>query len=33
MIGLDAPESTTTRYGYAECFGKEAANHLTHLLN
>lgn len=33
MIGLDAPESTTTRYGYAECFGKEAANHLAHLLN
>lgn len=32
MIGLDAPESTTMRYGYAECFGKEAANHLKLLL-
>lgn len=32
MIGLDAPESTTMRYGYAECFGKESANHLKLLL-
>ena len=32
MIGLDAPESTTMRYGYAECFGKEAAGHLKSLL-
>ncbi|MDO4713844.1 MAG: thermonuclease family protein [bacterium] len=32
MIGLDAPESTTMRYGYAECFGKEAADHLKTLV-
>lgn len=32
MIGLDAPESTTMRYGYAECFGKESANHLKTLV-
>lgn len=32
MIWLDAPESTTMRYGYAECFGKEAANHLKKLI-
>lgn len=33
MIGLDAPESTTTRYWYTECFGKEATTHLTQLLS
>ena len=32
MIGIDAPESNTTRYGYAECFGKEAKGHLEELL-
>ena len=32
MIGIDAPESNTTRYGYAECFGKEAKTHLEELL-
>lgn len=32
MIGLDAPESTTSRYGYTECFGKEASEHLKMLL-
>lgn len=32
MIGLDAPESTTTRYGYVECFGEEAKKHLEELL-
>lgn len=33
MIGLDAPESTTTRYGHMECFWKEASNHLAQLLS
>ena len=33
MIGLDAPEKSTTRYWYSECFWKEAANHLTELLS
>ena len=33
MIGLDAPEKSTTRYWYSECFWKEAANHLTQLLS
>lgn len=32
MIGIDAPESTTTRYGYVECFGKEARTHLQTLI-
>lgn len=32
MIGLDAPESNTSRYGYIECFGKEASDHLKTLL-
>ena len=32
MIGIDAPESNTTRYGYAECFGREAKGHLEELL-
>ena len=33
MIGLDAPEKSTSRYWYSECFWKEAANHLTQLLS
>lgn len=33
MIGIDAPESNTARYGYAECFGDEAKNHLKSLLD
>ena len=33
MIGLDAPESTTMRYGHMECFWKEASNHLAQLLS
>lgn len=33
MIGLDAPEKSTTRYWYSECFWKEAAKHLTELLS
>jgi micrococcal nuclease len=33
MIGLDAPEKSTTRYWYSECFWKEAASHLTELLS
>lgn len=32
MIGLDSPESYATRYGYTECFWKEASNHLKSLL-
>ncbi|MDP2670797.1 MAG: hypothetical protein Q8O99_08150 [bacterium] len=28
LIGIDAPESTTTRYGYTECFGSEARTYL-----
>lgn len=32
MIGLDAPESSTSRYGYIECFGPEATQHLKQLL-
>lgn len=32
MIGIDAPESTVTRYGYVEDFGKEATAYLTKLL-
>lgn len=33
MIWLDAPESSTFRYGYAECFGREASDHLKALLS
>lgn len=33
MIGIDAPESSATRFGYAECFGAEAKQHLTELLS
>lgn len=33
MIGLDAPEATTTRYGHTECYGEEAKDHLASLLN
>jgi len=33
MIGLDAPESNTSRYGYVECFGAQASEHLKSLLN
>lgn len=33
MIGIDAPESSATRFGYAECFGAEAKQHLTDLLS
>ena len=32
MIGLDAPESYETRYGYKECFWDEASDHLKSLL-
>jgi micrococcal nuclease len=32
MIGLDAPEFSKSRFGYAECFGLEAKNHLIDLL-
>lgn len=33
LIGIDAPESTTTRYGYTECFGSEARTYLWSLLD
>jgi len=33
MIGLDAPEKSTTRYWYTECFWNEATNHLNKLLS
>ncbi len=29
MIGIDAPESNTARYGYSECYGSEASKYLT----
>ncbi len=32
MIGLDAPESNTSRFGYTECYGLNASNHLKLLL-
>lgn len=32
MIGLDSPESYATRYGYTECFWKEASEYLKSLL-
>ncbi len=32
MIGIDAPESNTTRYGYVECYGVEATQHLKDLM-
>lgn len=32
MIWLDAPESSTTRYGYIEEYGEEAKEHLKQLL-
>lgn len=32
MIGIDAPEDSTLRYGYKECFGKEATSHLKEIL-
>ena len=33
MIGLDAPEKSTTRYWYTECFWNEATNHLNEILS
>ena len=33
MIGIDAPESNTQRYGYDECFGIEAKGHLEEILD
>ena len=32
LIGIDAPESTTLRYGHTQCGGHEAGDHLTSLL-
>ena len=33
MIWIDAPESSTTRYWYIECFWKESTEHLKQLLS
>ena len=33
MVGLDAPEKSTTRYWYTECFWNEATNHLNEILS
>jgi micrococcal nuclease len=32
LLGVDAPESTTTRYRTTECFGQEAKTYLTNLI-
>jgi micrococcal nuclease len=32
LLGVDAPESTTTRYRHTECFGTEAKTYLTNLI-
>lgn len=32
IIGIDAPESFTTRFGYIECYGREASNFLKSYL-
>jgi micrococcal nuclease len=32
LLGVDAPESSLTRYRTIECFGKEAKTYLTDLL-
>jgi endonuclease YncB( thermonuclease family) len=31
MVGIDTPESSKKRYGYAECYGEEAKQHLKDL--
>jgi micrococcal nuclease len=33
LLGIDAPESTKTRYKYLECFGTEAKNYLKSLVD
>jgi len=33
LLGIDAPESTKTRYKYLECFGTEAKNYLKSLID
>lgn len=33
MIGIDTPESNTQRYGYIECYGEEASDHLKEILD
>ena len=33
LLGVDAPESTKTRYKYLECFGSEAKNYLKSLVD
>ncbi len=33
MIGLDAPEKSTTRYWYTECFWNEATSHINEILS
>lgn len=32
IVGIDAPESHATRFGYAECYGKEASDFLKKFL-
>lgn len=32
ILGIDAPELTTSRFGYAECYGAEAKNYLAKIL-
>jgi micrococcal nuclease len=32
LIGLDAPENTTERYGFEQCYGDESAEHLRQLI-
>ena len=33
LLGIDAPESSKTRYKHLECFGSEAKNHLKSLVD
>ena len=33
LIGVEAPESNDTRYGYTECYGQASSNYLTNLLS
>ena len=32
LIGIDAPEATTTRYGHSQCGGDQATSHLAELI-
>lgn len=33
LIGVEAPESNDTRYGYTECYSQASSNYLTNLLS